>query len=185
MKTTLFALTLSLASVAPLNTAAAQERMYDPQVAYSAEQLDNLVAPIALYPDPILAQALIAATFPDQIQLAARHVRAHGTRNIDEQPWDVSVKSIAHYPPVLNLLADREDWTTALGQAYAEQSGEVMDAVQRLRAMARAQGNLESTSQQTVIVEPRVIRIVPASPRYIYVPTYDPYYVYYQPVYFS
>lgn len=188
MKTTSLALVLALATAASVNSAAAQDaRMYDPNVvAYSAEQLDNLVAPIALYPDPILAQALIAATFPDQIQLAAKHVRAYGTRNIDDQNWDVSVKSIAHYPPVLNLLADREDWTVALGQAYAEQSGEVMDAVQRLRAMARAQGNLQTTAEQTVIVEqPRVIRIVPANPRYIYVPTYDPEIVYVRPIYFS
>ena len=154
-------------------------------VPFTEQQLDNLVAPIALYPDPILAQVLIAATFPDQIEFAIRYVRANGTRGIDDQPWDVSVKSVAHYLPVLNMLAERPDWTTALGQAYAGQSADVMDAVQRLRAMAHAQGNLVSTPEQDVIVERERIIIVPAQPRVIYVPTYDPWAVYYRPVFIA
>jgi hypothetical protein len=149
---------------------------------FTDQELDNLVAPVALYPDPILAQVLVAATFPDQVEFAARYVRSNGTRGIDDQPWDISVKAVAHYLPVLNMLAERVDWTTTLGQAYATQSGDVMDAVQRLREMARAQGNLESTEQQNVYVERERIRIVPAHPTIIYVPTYDPWAVYYRRV---
>jgi hypothetical protein len=167
------------ALAAPQDTRAA----YEEQTAYfTSQELENLLAPIALYPDAILAQVLVAATFPEQIEFAARHVRARGTRDIDDQPWDVSVKAVAHYPPVLNMLADRPDWTTALGQAYAMQSGDVMEAVQQLREMADAQGNLRTTSNHRVIRDGRVIIIEPANPRIIYVPTYDPYVVYYRPI---
>jgi len=88
---------------------------YEP---YAPEQLDNLLAPIALYPDPLLAQVLLASTFPDQIQDAARWARVESPNSIDYRPWDVSVKAVAHYPTVLAMLNDRLDWTTALGQAY-------------------------------------------------------------------
>jgi hypothetical protein len=86
---------------------------YPERTAYSAEELDNLVAPIALYPDALLAQILVAATFPDQIAVANRYVRDRGTRNIEDQGWDISVKAVAYYPPVLNMLARDEDWTVA------------------------------------------------------------------------
>lgn len=152
------------------------------QVVFSADELDNLVAPIALYPDPLLAQILIAATYPDQVELAARYVRERGTRDVDEESWDLSVRSIAHYPPVLNMLDEDPDWTAALGQAYAVQSADVMDAVQRLRQMAREQGNLVSTEEQTVAVQDRQVVIVPANPRVIYVPYYDPAVVFFRPV---
>ncbi|MGA2436405.1 MAG: DUF3300 domain-containing protein, partial [Bryobacteraceae bacterium] len=102
---------------------------------FSPDQLDNLAAPVALYPDPLLAQVLLAATFPDQIDEAARFVRANpDPYAIDSQYWDVSVKAVAHYPTVLYMMADKLDWTTALGQAYANQSADVMASVQRLRA---------------------------------------------------
>src|SRR5713226_8731465 len=82
---------------------------------FSPEQLDNLLAPIALYPDPLLAQVLLAATFPDEVDQAAQLLRGHGDPNyVDFQPWDVSVKAIAHYPTVINMMADRPDWTTSL-----------------------------------------------------------------------
>jgi hypothetical protein len=152
-------------------------------VVYSAEELDNLVAPVALYPDALLAQILVAATFPDQIALASRYVRDRGTRNIEDQGWDISVKAVAYYPPVLNMLARDEDWTVALGQAYASQSGDVMDAVQRLREMAREQGNLVSTREHTVTEDRGRIIIVPANPEVIYVPTYDPAIVYVRPIF--
>lgn len=173
---------LTAASVALFPSAAVGQ---DPrlQVVYSAEELDNLVAPVALYPDALLAQVLVAATFPDQVAVAARFVRERGNRDIDEQNWDLSVKAVAHYPPVLNMLATQDDWATALGQAYAAQSGDLMDAVQRLREMAREQGNLVSTREHTVAVERERIVIVPANPRVIYVPTYDPYVVYSRPVF--
>lgn len=182
---------IHLLSALTLAAPAAMVHAQDPQVAtapaerWSAEELDNLLAPIALYPDPILAQVLIAATYPDQVLAAQAHVRAFGSENIDAMPWEISVKAVARYEPVLNLMAEGEDWMTALGQAYASQANDVMDAVQRLRVMANAQGNLQSTPQQQVVVEREVIRIVPAEPRVVYVPTYDPAVVYHQPVYIT
>jgi hypothetical protein len=149
---------------------------------YSAEELDNLVAPVALYPDALLAQILVAATFPEQVVLASRYVRERGTRAIDDQGWDISVKAVAYYPPILNMLARDEDWTVALGQAYAGQSADVMDAVQRLREMAREQGNLVSTREHVVTEDRGRIIIVPANPQVIYVPTYDPAIVYVRPI---
>ena len=158
----------------------------DPQpyrpVAYSGEELDNLVAPVALYPDALLAQILVAATFPEQVAIASRYVRERGTRNIEDQGWDISVKAVAYYPPILNMLANDEDWSIALGQAYANQSGDLMDAVQRLREMAREQGNLVSTREHTVSEDRGRIIIVPANPQVIYVPTYDPAIVYVRPI---
>jgi hypothetical protein len=175
------ALALIAGGVLPVG-GAAQDSLVTAQrpAAFSTAELDNLLAPVALYPDPILAQVLVAATFPDQIEVASEFVKANGTRNIDEQEWDVSVKAVAHYPPVLNLMAERSDWTTALGQAYAAQSTDVMESVQRLRQMAHAQGNLETTREQKVVVENQAISIVPAQPQVIYVPTYDPTIVYYR-----
>lgn len=169
----------------------AEARAQDPDTArqesrrFTAGQIDSLVAPVALYPDPVLAQVLVAATFADQIEEAAAYVRANGTRSIDDQGWDVSVKAIAHYPTVLNRLAEDPDWTTTLGQAYALQSGDVMDGVQRMRALAQAQGNLPSSKEQDVVIRGRNIIIEPAEPTVIYVPTYDPAIVFYQPVFFS
>ncbi|MHB8404602.1 MAG: DUF3300 domain-containing protein [Gammaproteobacteria bacterium] len=149
-------------------------------VPYSANQLDNLLAPIALYPDPLLAQVLPAATFVNQIQEAAQWVRTNGVSRISYQPWDVSVKAVAHYPSVLYMMNDKLNWTTALGQAYVNQSTDVMASIQRLRALARSAGNLVSNQQQQVSVEPGYIQIDPYQPQYIYVPVYDPYAVYYQ-----
>jgi hypothetical protein len=149
-------------------------------VPYSPEQLDNLLAPIALYPDPLLAQVLLAATFPDQIDQAARYVRAYGQSGIDDQLWDVSVKAVAHYPSVVYMMADNIDWTSAVGQAYVSQSTDVMISVQRLRAMARAQGNLITGPQIEVIEQAGFIQIWPANPQYIYVPVYDPTIVYFR-----
>jgi len=153
---------------------------YEP---YSPEQLDNLLAPIALYPDPLLAQVLGAATFPNEIQDAAPWIRFHNPESIDYQPWDVSVKAVAHYPTVLSMLNDRLDWTTALGQAYVYQSTDIMMSVQRLRNMAYSQGNLVPTPQQQVIVDRGYIQIVPAQPRVIFVPAYDPGVIYVRRVY--
>ncbi|HEV2615062.1 MAG TPA: DUF3300 domain-containing protein, partial [Candidatus Acidoferrales bacterium] len=116
-------------------------------VPYSPDQMDNLLAPIALYPDPLLAQVLPAATFVDQIDDADRWVRANGQEDIDDQPWDVSVKAVAHYPEVLDMMDEKLDWTTAVGQAYVNQSTDVMESIQRLRSLAYSQGNLVSNSQ--------------------------------------
>ena len=172
-------------SVGAQEPTARAESVQDEQL-YTVEELDNLLAPVALYPDPILAQLLIAATYPDQVQLAARYVATYGTAGIDDQAWDVSVKSIARYEPVLNMLAERPNWATAVGRAYALQPGDVMASVQSLRHMARQQGNLVTTREQRVEVEREAIRIVPAQPTVIYVPVYDPQVIYYRPVdYFS
>ena len=143
------------------------------------DEMDNLLAPIALYPDPLIAQILPASTFIDQIDEAARYVKQYGrSAHVDDQLWDVSVKAVAHYPDVLFMMDQKYDWTVSLGQAYIDQPQDVMDAIQRLRAEAQAQGNLVSTPEQQVIADAGAIRIVPALPEYIYVPVYNPQVVY-------
>ena len=181
-------LALSLVTASPLATLTAQVVVTPRNDVLDVErfadnQLDNLVGPIALYPDALLAQVLVAATFPDQVEDAARWVREHGTAGIDEQSWDVSVKSVAHYQSALNMMADKGDWTATLGRAYAYQSSDVMAAVQRMRRLADTQGNLVSTSQQQVVRESNSYVIVPAQPRVIYVPVYDPILVYTRPIF--
>ncbi len=179
-------LILSITYISPYSGMQIQVRAATPPIAaqewevqFSPEQLENLVAPIALYPDPLLAQVLLAATFPDQIDAAAREMRAYGTRyNIDLSPWDVSVKAVAHYPTVLSMMADKLDWTTTLGQAYVTQSADLMDAVQRLRHQARSYGHLVTTAQQQIVESDGYIYIYPAQAQYIYVPVYDPAVVY-------
>lgn len=146
----------------------------DYQVVFTPEQLDNLLAPIALYPDPLLAQVLLAATFPEQIDEAARSLRAYSRYDIDDGDWDVSVKAVAHYPAVLSMMADKIDWTTSVGQAYVNQSTDVMDAIQRLRRQARSFGNLVTTPEQEIVETDGLLYIYPASAQFIYVPTYDP-----------
>src|ERR1700726_2187633 len=110
---------------------------------FSPEQLHNLLSPIALYPDPLLAQVFVAATFPDQVEEAARYVRSYGQNGIDDQNWDVSVRAVAHYPTVIEMMSDKIDWTTSLGQAYVNQSTDVASSVQHLRHLARHAGNLD------------------------------------------
>ncbi|HVA57642.1 MAG: DUF3300 domain-containing protein [Gemmatimonadaceae bacterium] len=175
--------------MAPVATAAAQDPTLAPMPAsyqpLSADQLDNLVAPVALYADPLLAQVLLAATFPEQIQEAAQYVRANGTDGIDDQYWDVSVKAVAHYPTILNMMDQKIDWTSALGQAYAGQSSDVMQAVQYMRGLAQQEGNLQNTPQQQVVTNDGNISIWPAQPSVIYVPVYDPAVVFYRPMYLS
>ncbi len=131
-----------------------QDQQQDQGPAYenfSRDQLDNLLSPVALYPDPLLAQLFVAATFPDQVEEAARFVRANGPNGVDEQDWDVSVRAIAHYPTVIGMMADKIDWTTSLGQAYVNQSTDVAFSVQHLRRLARTAGNLRSSEQQEVL----------------------------------
>lgn len=183
-------LMFAIASIGPFGEAVAltfhaatapQDQDDDWQVEFSPDQLENLLAPIALYPDPLLAQVLLAATFPDQIDEAARTMRAYGQNyNVDGTDWDVSVKAVAHYPTVLSMMADKIDWTVSVGQAYVNQSADVMDAIQRLRARAESMGNLVSTSQQEIVETDGDIYIYPAQPNYIYVPVYDPAIVYFR-----
>lgn len=183
--------TLSLAALMTFafTTSVAAQTGYPPDeyateaTRYTANQLDNLVGPVALYPDALLAQVLVAATFPDQVADAAQFVRTYGTDGVDDQPWDISVKAIAHYPSALNMMADKGDWTAALGIVYAYQSSDVMAAVQRMRALASQQGNLVTNAQQQVVVDNNNYVIVPAQPRVIYVPVYDPVVIYSRPVF--
>ena len=181
--------TLLLASLAIAPTLAAAQYggvklpVADATQRFSAQQLDNLTGPVALYPDALLAQVLVAATFPDQVEDAANFVKAYGTDSVDVQSWDVSVKAVAHYPSALNTLADKIDWTAALGKAYAMQSSDVMASVQRLRKMAAVQGNLNSTPQQHVVSTNDTYQIVPVEPRVIYVPVYDPIVIYSRPIF--
>ena len=156
-----------------------------PYESFSPEQLDNLLSPVALYPDPLLAQLLVAATFPDQVEEASRWVRGNGQAGIDDQNWDVSVKAVAHYPSVIEMMADKIDWTTSLGQAYVNQSTDVSASVQRLRHMARNVGNLQTTPQQEVLVNNDYIAIDPVQPQVIYVPVYDPAICYYRRPYYG
>jgi hypothetical protein len=141
----------------------------------SGAELDQLLGPVALYPDPLLAQIMPAATMPSQIVLADRYVGNGGDVNqIDQQPWDDSVKALARYPGMLKWMDDNLEWTTELGQAFINQQADVMDSVQRLRAQAQGLGNLESNPQQEVIADNGDIDIVPANPDVIYVPVYQP-----------
>jgi hypothetical protein len=141
----------------------------------SGAELDQMLGPIALYPDPLIAQILPAATMPAQVVVADRSLRGGMDPNlIDQQPWDASIKALARYPDVLKMMDDNLNWTTDLGQAFAAQPADVMESIQRLRAQAQALGNLQSTPQQQVLVAPGDIEIVPANPQFIYVPVYQP-----------
>ncbi len=159
-----------------------------------ADQLDSLVAPIALYPDPMLAQTLAASTYPlEIIQLQQWLARNPGLKDkaladaVAKQPWDPSVQAMAALPDVVKRLADDIQWATDLGNAFLAQKSDVMDAVQRMRRKAEGTGNLKSTPQQTVetkVVENKsVVVIEQASPEIVYVPSYDPTVVYGAPVY--
>lgn len=156
----------------------------------SADELQQLVAPIALYPDALVAQILGAATFPDEVASASNWLQQNknltGTslmQAVDTQPWDPSVKALTQFPSVLGNLANNLSWTSALGEAYHTQAADLMSAVQVLRAKAKAAGNLTSGSQITVVQEsPQVIVIQPTNPQVVYVPQYNPTVVYGAPV---
>jgi hypothetical protein len=163
----------------------------------SNQQLDSLTAPIALYPDALLAQVLMAATFPQQVPEAAAWSKANpklqgddAVKAVAAEPWDPSVQSLVAFPQVLATMSAKPDWVTQLGNAFLAQPNDVMDSVQRLRKQAQAAGNLKTSEQQKVIVEQSAIQIVPANPQVVYVPTYNPTLVYgtwpypaYPPVY--
>lgn len=148
----------------------------------SSDQLQKLVAPIALYPDPLLAQILPASTYPLEIVDAARIIKSQSdSSKIDSQNWDPSVKAVAHYPSVLQMMNNKLDWTQQLGQAVISQQPDVLAAVQAMRAQAKKQGNLKSTPQQNVSDSDSNIVIVPTNPQVVYVPTYDPTVIYTSP----
>lgn len=143
-------------------------------------QLDQLLGPIALYPDALIALILPASTVPTDVVLAARLLRESpgDPAQIDNSPWDDSVKSLARYPDLLRWMDENLAWTQQLGAAFATQPADVMNTIQRLRSRARAAGTLVDTPQQQVIVQGNTISIVPAQPDIIYVPYYDPVVVY-------
>ncbi len=146
------------------------------------EALNELLAPIALYPDALIALILPASTVPADLVLAARYIASNGDpAQIADQPWDDSVKSLVRYPDVLKWMDQNLEWTTALGDAFLDQPADVMNSIQALRAEAIAAGNLTDTPQQRVVREKTCVRIVPAEPEVIYVPQYDPEVVYVQP----
>ncbi|WP_091774878.1 DUF3300 domain-containing protein [Paraburkholderia steynii] len=163
----------------------------------SNQQLDSLTAPIALYPDALLAQVLMASTFPQDVTAAAAWSKANSQYKGDDavkavasEPWDPSVQSLVAFPQVLATMDSKPDWVTQIGNAFLAQPNDVMDSVQRLRKQAQSSGNLKSSEQQKVIVEQSTIQIVPANPQVVYVPTYNPTVVYgtwpypaYPPVY--
>src|SRR5215470_7630997 len=168
------------------------ERLRQPPP-FKPEELEQIVAPIALYPDPLIAQIFMASTYPLEIVQAARFAKANPNlkgdalnEELKKQTWDDSVKSLVSFPQVLEMMDNQLEWMQKLGDAILAQQKDTMDAIQRLRAKAQSAGNLKSTEQQKVVVEQAegqpqqqtVIRIEPASPDVIYVPTYNPTVVY-------
>lgn len=157
---------------------AAQDAAPPPAPAYqplSPDQLDQILGPIALYPDPLLSEILPAATFPTEVVEADRYLSAGGDPNaVDQQPWDPSVQALAHYPTVLQWMDNNLPWTTEVGQAFINQQQDVMDSVQRLRTEAYNEGNLQSTAQQQVDDDNGDIEILPADDSDIYLPDYQP-----------
>jgi len=145
------------------------------------EQLNQLFAPIALYPDALIALILPASTVPSDLVLAARFLSSNGDpAQVANQPWDDSVKSLVRYPDVVKWMDQNLEWTTQVGEAFLDQPADVMNSIQQLRAQARAAGNLIDTPQQRIVEQETYIRIVPAEPEVIYVPQYDPEVVYVQ-----
>ena len=142
---------------------------------FPPEELDKLVSPIALYPDSLIALILPSSTTSLDIELAAQYLAENGDPSaIDYQPWSDSVKSLAHYPVVVKWMADNLAWTRQMGDVFEAQPADVMAAIQRMRAQARAAGLLTDTPQQTVVMQDEEITIEPAQPDVIYVPVYDP-----------
>jgi uncharacterized membrane protein YgcG len=151
----------------------------------SPEQLQRLVAPIALYPDSLVAQILAASTFPEEVVEADRWVQSNPNlkgddlgRAVDQQPWDPSVKALCAFPSVLGNMDKNLSWTSSLGDAYYNQQQDIMDAVQVMRHRAEQSGNLKDTQQQTVVNQGSDVEIQPADPNTVYIPAYNPWLVY-------
>jgi len=169
----------------PQSSAAPTQATRGQSAKLPADQLDSLVAPIALYPDPLLAQVLAASTYPLEIILLQRwleqnkNLKDQALANaVAKQSWDPSVEALAAVPEVVKFLGDNIQWTTDLGNAFLAQQSELMDAVQRMRVKAQHKGTLQTTSQQSVetkVIENKsVVVIEPANPEVLYVPSYDP-----------
>ena len=161
----------------------AQQQQSD--AVFKPEELEQILAPIALHPDPLVSQILMASTYPLEVVQADRWVAQNKslkgdavTAALEKQDWDPSVKSLVAFPQVLKMMSEKLDWTQKLGDAFLADQKKVLDTIQSLRAKAQASGNLKTTKEQTVIVEEKIIKIEPANPQVIYVPTYNPTVVY-------
>src|SRR6202046_4269501 len=189
---TIRSMTLAIALLIPIGamaqTSTAPATAAGPQLLKPAE-LDQLVAPIALYPDSLLSEVLMASAYPLEVVQAERWVEANKNlkgdqlkAGLDKQQWDASIKSLVTTPSVLEMMSTQLDWTQKLGDAVVAQQADVMDAIQRLRAKAQANNKLSSTKEQAVTVSTvdnrQVIAIEPPDPNTLYVPYYDPGVVY-------
>ncbi len=170
---------------AQVTPAPAQSATLPATPSISQELLDSLLAPIALYPDQLLTQILMASTYPLEVVEAARFVKANPNLKgaalddaLKDKTWDASVLSLAAFPQILDMMNDKLEWTQRLGDAFLDDEEGVMRTVQSLRWRAQEAGNLRSTEQQNVVVQERTILIEPAQPQYIYVPVYDPTVIY-------
>jgi hypothetical protein len=175
--------TMILLLAAPPGLIAQQKSETAP--ALKQEELEQVLAPIALHPDPLVAQILMASTYPLEVVQADRWTKQNAslkgdplTKALEAQNWDPSVKSLVNFPQVLTMMSEKLDWTQKLGDAFLADQKKVMDTIQSLRAKAQESGNLKTTKEQTVIVEEKIIKIEPANPQVIYVPTYNPTVVY-------
>jgi Protein of unknown function (DUF3300) len=169
--------------------ASAPETIAAPLPQQSAQDLEQLVAPIALYPDPLVAQILAGATHPTEIVEADRWLQQNPDKKgealataVDAQPWDASVKALTQFPGLIGMMDKNLSWTSALGQAYVNGQQNVLDAVQVMRQRAQQAGNLKSTPQESVTTQGDAIAIEPTDPQVVYVPEYDPWVVYGDPL---
>ncbi len=160
----------------PAGIVHAQDAPYAP---LGMDDLENLAGPVALYPDAVLAQVLTASTYPLDVVAAAQWLDAgNNPATVDSQPWDDSVKGLINFPDILHYMASNVDWMNSLGDAFINQSADVMTAVQDLRAEALSNGSLVSDDNQQVVQNGNIIQIIPANPETIYIPIYDPAVIY-------
>jgi uncharacterized membrane protein YgcG len=178
---------LSAADESPPAATAATAPAQSPQL--TVEELDQLVAPIALYPDALVAQVLAASSYPTELVEADRWMQEHPSlqgetlgQSVDQQSWDASIKALAQFPSVLAMMDKNLSWTSALGEAYVREPQVVMDAVQVMRGRAQQAGNLKSSPQENVSADAGTIVIEPADPELVYVPEYDPWVIYGEPL---
>ncbi|TLY27005.1 MAG: DUF3300 domain-containing protein [Nitrospirae bacterium] len=186
-------------NVVPSSSTTALSEVGPSRRAFTQQELDQMLAPIALYPDSLLSQILMASTYPLEVVEAARWSRANpdlkgdqAVRAVEQNSWDPSVKSLAAFPQVLQMMDEKLDWTERLGDAFLAQQAQVTDTVQNLRHKAYDAGNLKSTDQVRVDQQGQTIVVEPARPEVIYVPYYDPAVIYgpwwwpaYPPVYWA
>ncbi|HET9296303.1 MAG TPA: DUF3300 domain-containing protein, partial [Candidatus Binatia bacterium] len=157
----------------------------DTAAVFKPEELEQILAPIALHPDTLVTQILMAATYPLEVVQAERWIKQNAslkgealTAALEKQQWDPSVKSLVNFPQVVTMMSEQLEWTQKVGDAFLADQKQVLDTIQSLRAKAQASGNLQTTQEQTIIVEEKIIKIEPANPQVVYVPTYNPTVVY-------